>query len=265
MKKCGLIPTLCIVLINGAYAATKYYSVPCSAFRPNYSEQTFYVHPNKLYATNVVGNNWYTAPVYLPDNAIVTEYKAWVYDTNGPYDITVRLARAQLSEMGFLEDILASIQSSGASGLQELTEGTIQYALINNSLYKYYTGVGLSASGDTTTMLVGVRITYESPPIGVKESSANVPQHSMFRNYPNPTSSVTIIEYTVAKKNRVVLKIYNEIGQLIRTLVDAEKNHGEHTVVWDGKNDEGEKVAKGNYFCIIKANGSTTIKVVRIK
>lgn len=66
---------------------------------------------------------------------------------------------------------------------------------------------------------------------------------------PNPMSGFTAILYGVPKKERVSLKVYNALGQLVRTLVDETKQPGYHKSVWDGKNSEGKKVSAGVYFC----------------
>ena len=44
------------------------------------------------------------------------------------------------------------------------------------------------------------------------------------------------------------LRIYDLSGRLVRTLVDGEQGAGLHTVVWDGRDSSGKKVAGGVYF-----------------
>jgi len=44
------------------------------------------------------------------------------------------------------------------------------------------------------------------------------------------------------------LKVYNVAGQLIRTLVNGEKDANTYSVTWDGTNDRGGAVASGIYF-----------------
>lgn len=79
------------------------------------------------------------------------------------------------------------------------------------------------------------------------------------QNYPNPFNSSTIIRFTVHCKQRTengpvrtTLKIYNIRGQLVRTLVNEELNHGEYRVSWDGKNNQGKEVSSGVYFYRLK-------------
>ena len=46
----------------------------------------------------------------------------------------------------------------------------------------------------------------------------------------------------------ITLKIYNILGQKVRTLVDEPKIVGSYQVIWDGKDDKGKDVASGIYF-----------------
>ena len=44
------------------------------------------------------------------------------------------------------------------------------------------------------------------------------------------------------------MAIYNLLGQKVRTLVSGEKAEGNHTVVWDGSDKDGQAVASGVYL-----------------
>jgi hypothetical protein len=87
-------------------------------------------------------------------------------------------------------------------------------------------------------------------------------------NYPNPFNPVTRIKYTVGSKNAkpVTLRIYNVLGQLVRTLVDEPKEPGTYEVIWDGKDESGDQVASGVYFYKLEAEDfSQTKKMVLIR
>jgi len=56
------------------------------------------------------------------------------------------------------------------------------------------------------------------------------------------------------------LKIYNILGQLVRTLVDEEKAPGNYKVVWDGKDNSGKEVGSGIYFYQLKTEEYTATK-----
>ena len=73
------------------------------------------------------------------------------------------------------------------------------------------------------------------------------------RPIPNPFTSSTTITFTLSRQARVTIEIYDMSSRLVRTLRrgrmydvgDASK------VVWDGKTDAGEDLARGVYFCRI--------------
>ncbi|MFQ5709483.1 MAG: Ig-like domain-containing protein [bacterium] len=74
----------------------------------------------------------------------------------------------------------------------------------------------------------------------------------LFQNYPNPFNPATVISYqisepTVASK-MVTLQIYNLQGQKVRTLVQTAQSAGFYQVMWDGKDDRGERVSSGVYI-----------------
>jgi hypothetical protein len=72
------------------------------------------------------------------------------------------------------------------------------------------------------------------------------------QNYPNPFNPSTTIHFSIpAKLNAgipVQLRIYNAIGELVRTLVDETIFPGQYAIEWDGRNSRGEITASGIYI-----------------
>ena len=87
-------------------------------------------------------------------------------------------------------------------------------------------------------------------------------QYNLNQNYPNPFNPSTTISYSVQTSGLVKLKIYNNLGQLIRTLVDEQMTPGEYTIVWDGVSDSGSAVAAGTYFYQLQVGEYTTAKTM---
>jgi len=73
-------------------------------------------------------------------------------------------------------------------------------------------------------------------------------EYELFNNYPNPFNPTTTIKYSVPKNSNVKLRVYNMMGQLIKTLVNESKAPGFYNVEWDGTNESNSKVASGIYF-----------------
>ena len=68
-------------------------------------------------------------------------------------------------------------------------------------------------------------------------------------NTPNPFNPSTTIPFTLGERGHVTLQVYNTLGQHITTLADAVYSAGSHSVVWNGRNAEGMRVASGIYIC----------------
>jgi hypothetical protein len=86
------------------------------------------------------------------------------------------------------------------------------------------------------------------------------------QNYPNPFNPHTEIRYQIPKDGHVTLKIFNTMGQEVRTLVDIVQRAGEYEVIWEGRDNEDREVASSVYFCRLKAGEfSKTTKMVLLK
>lgn len=100
----------------------------------------------------------------------------------------------------------------------------------------------------------------------------------VYGNYPNPFKDQTIISYYIESNgeiDKLSVKIYATSGRLIRskmldldpTVLDdnlLEPNY--HELVWDGTDDDGNPVANGVYFAIIKGSykGKTVKKILKM-
>ncbi|MBN1999569.1 gliding motility-associated C-terminal domain-containing protein [candidate division KSB1 bacterium] len=89
----------------------------------------------------------------------------------------------------------------------------------------------------------------------VESPKDNVPRTlSLLQNYPNPFNPSTAIPFCLPEPAHVKIEIYNTLGQKIRTFSDQNHDPGTYRIVWDGKNDAGEKVAAGVYFYRLQAD-----------
>ncbi|MBL7093745.1 T9SS type A sorting domain-containing protein [candidate division KSB1 bacterium] len=84
-------------------------------------------------------------------------------------------------------------------------------------------------------------------------NEAKLGNFSLFQNYPNPFNPETQISYQIPDDNFVSLRIFNSLGQEIRTLVNVNQQAGNFSVMWDGRDDFGELVGSGFYFYVLKA------------
>jgi DNA-binding beta-propeller fold protein YncE len=66
--------------------------------------------------------------------------------------------------------------------------------------------------------------------------------------YPNPCKQSTNINYQIAKPGPVSIKVYNTLGQAVKTLVNENQQPGYYTINWDGRDESNRQVATGVYF-----------------
>ncbi|MCK4965422.1 T9SS type A sorting domain-containing protein, partial [bacterium] len=87
------------------------------------------------------------------------------------------------------------------------------------------------------------------------ESMLNIPKvFALHQNYPNPFNPVTTIKFDLPKACMVTLKVYNILGQEIKTIIDEQKDAGYYSMKWDGRNNLGLKCASAMYIYRIKTD-----------
>ncbi|MCD4775216.1 MAG: T9SS type A sorting domain-containing protein [Candidatus Aegiribacteria sp.] len=88
------------------------------------------------------------------------------------------------------------------------------------------------------------------------------------QNSPNPFGSNTTISFTTVESIAgTELVIYNISGRIVKTLVNSVLPAGEHSVSWDGTDENGHPVGSGIYFChlISGNNPSESRRMVLVK
>ncbi len=58
----------------------------------------------------------------------------------------------------------------------------------------------------------------------------------------------------------VTVKVYNILGQEVRTLVNNQQTAGFHSVTWNGKNDRGISASSGIYIYRVVAGSNVAVK-----
>jgi VWFA-related protein len=108
----------------------------------------------------------------------------------------------------------------------------------------------------------------ELPPLfsGTDGAPAIARTWHLDQNYPNPFNPTTQITFGLGQAGFVRLEIFNVLGQRIRTLVNAETPAGEHTALWDGRDDNGQMVSSGVYLYRLESGPySNTRKMLMLK
>ena len=101
----------------------------------------------------------------------------------------------------------------------------------------------------------------------VFDPSSPIAEHpTLYSNFPNPFNDVTTFSYYLPEPARVELKIYNLLGEEVKTLVNEHQDPGHRSVSWRGSDNSGNMVSSGVYISKIMAgNMSQTSRLVFMK
>ena len=95
----------------------------------------------------------------------------------------------------------------------------------------------------------------------LEENNINSPKkYRLEQNYPNPFNPTTTIKYSIDSPEKILIKIYNVSGQLIKEINREHNQAGEYEVIWNGINNFGQKVSSGAYFYQLTAGNYTEAK-----
>ncbi len=94
-----------------------------------------------------------------------------------------------------------------------------------------------------------VKVFYAQPSIGVDTPDAPAPSAALSACYPNPLGSETAIRFRLGGATGVRLEVFSIDGTRVCTLLDQQMSAGDHQVLWDGRNGQGQLLPSGVYFC----------------
>lgn len=94
-----------------------------------------------------------------------------------------------------------------------------------------------------------------------------IPQTTMLKGaYPNPFNPTTNIGFSLAEPSDVSIQIYNQKGQMIKSLLAEYRPAGDHSVVWNGTDENGQSMASGIYYFRMQSGKySSTRKMILMK
>jgi hypothetical protein len=86
------------------------------------------------------------------------------------------------------------------------------------------------------------------------------------QNYPNPFNGDTMIKYNLTEESKVVLRIYDILGRAIRTLVDSKQESGPQAIIWNGIDDNNQRICSGAYiYQIVAGNIVLSKRMIYVK
>ena len=74
------------------------------------------------------------------------------------------------------------------------------------------------------------------------------------------------IRFNIPSEQFVEVSILNILGETVRILAISEYSPGLNTLVWNGKNDYGQDLSTGLYFCTLNTEKfKDSIKLLLVK
>jgi len=100
----------------------------------------------------------------------------------------------------------------------------------------------------------------------IKQATGGPKDYALSQNYPNPFNPTTTISYSVPRASFVTIKVYDELGREIKTLVNEEKYSGDYKVEFSASGENGNKLTSGVYFYRMQAGSfAATKKLILLK
>ena len=115
-------------------------------------------------------------------------------------------------------------------------------------------------------MIDDFRVDSTSDGVGNEDVETLPNLNTLSQNYPNPFNPETSISFSMQEAGDVSLEIYNIRGQKVKTLLNEHREAGQHSVVWNGTDDNNKRVSSGVYFYRMrKGRFSSTKKMILMK
>ncbi|MFH1277901.1 MAG: M20/M25/M40 family metallo-hydrolase [Candidatus Eisenbacteria bacterium] len=152
-------------------------------------------------------------------------------------------------------DAIVGIETWDPAPPQHHTSGDT-LGLMDMALVANVTKISLA----TIATVAGIDTSFAT---GVAGADTDIPERdgpALDPAEPNPFNPTTTLRFHLPSTTRVELHVFNSGGRLVRTLVDGNREAGDHAVVWTGDDDGGRDVPSGVYFYRMKADRFTETK-----
>jgi hypothetical protein len=84
----------------------------------------------------------------------------------------------------------------------------------------------------------------------------NVPEKIvLYQNYPNPFNPMTVIRFSLPRRENVTLEVFDVLGRDVAMLVNEQMEASEHSVIFDASG-----LTSGVYFCRLQAGKFVSLK-----
>ena len=147
-----------------------------------------------------------------------------------------------------------------------ITDGVVYIAGMDWNLYAFGTGLkytyldDLFAEVGSNELIVtsfdgGVAVAADTINFTVTQTGITLEPSTRLAlcASPNPFYSSASISFELSEPGWTSVAVYDLSGRIVRTLENSELGTGQHSILWDGRRENGEPVSAGLYLCIIRS------------
>jgi len=234
----------------GTYGAGVFKSVDAGANWVRTQTPYDYIWTIKILADDNIFAGTYGSGVYRTTNG----GDFWLQMNNGLTNAYIYSITADNQNNIFVNSWNSGVFASSNFGLTWESLGMSGFGV--SSLYSNSSNTEASNATLVAGTSDGNIYINTAPLVSVEETTPEVPESfSLSQNYPNPFNPSTLIEFTLPVKTNVILKVFNILGQEVRTLINGELVEGKYKVNFDAKG-----LASGVYIYQISSNAFTLSK-----
>jgi hypothetical protein len=168
---------------------------------------------------------------------------------------------ASMKDYFYIENLQSMVSSYGISKGQRTIylhlSSPFSASFISYLPDGYYQGTTKFYQGPWIKNIRGIgALSFNKFPISEKIAT-DIPdielpnEYSLVQNFPNPFNSSTTIKYTLEHPSKVVVQIFNLIGQSVTILDNGERTAGPHYLQWR------PTISSGSYYCVLKTTPLT--------
>lgn len=107
---------------------------------------------------------------------------------------------------------------------------------------------------------------FSAVTLGVESENTIPDKFAVYDNYPNPFNPSTKISFDLTEQADTEVSIWNLLGQKITTLYSGNLNAGHHSVIFSGKDVNGNTLPSGVYiYRVDSGNNVATKKMMLLK
>jgi len=166
------------------------------------------------------------------------------------------------------DDYITNVMSNGTNSIAKMTvphAGMGSHTVTLEDPAGCYSPVVINCQVDAAPDPEWDALWAEYEALEAQASLKDLPTETkLIGNYPNPFNPSTTFSYALSEPGQVSLKVYNMLGQLVRTIVDQAQLEGHHEVVWDGRNESGGLVSSGIYIYRMTAGSYVETKRMQL-